>query len=120
MTRPKVLLLGEIAHARQAWDSLSPLADLVTPGVDNRAAFLQRCREGGFDGVVAIYRTYYSAAVTGRIDDELVGALPRTVRFISHTGESSKHIYDLCPCRQVTKRYYSFALTLSRGRIRPD
>jgi hypothetical protein len=58
----------------------------MTTSAKNRAEFLAECRSGRFDGVVAIYRTFPSIDVTGRIDEELVAALPRSVRFICHNG----------------------------------
>ncbi|KAJ4185662.1 glyoxylate reductase [Fusarium falciforme] len=87
MAPPKILLLGEIVHALQSWRELTSLAEIVGPGVETRAEFIEKCRQGGFDGVVALHRMYHSVAVTGLIDEELVQALPESVKFICHTGE---------------------------------
>ncbi|KAI4114160.1 MAG: hypothetical protein LQ345_005010, partial [Seirophora villosa] len=87
--KPKVLLLGEIEHepARSAYDSLSALADLVSPKSRNPSDFLQECRSGALDGTKAVYRTFQSVAVTGRIEGEVVEALAKAgVRFIAHNG----------------------------------
>lgn len=72
--------------ATDAWNSLSSIADLVTTDATNRAEFLAECRSGRFDGVVAIYRTLSSVQITGRIDAELLDALPSSVRYIANCG----------------------------------
>ncbi|KAI9683525.1 MAG: hypothetical protein M1822_006065 [Bathelium mastoideum] len=86
MSRPKALLLGEIDHARKTWESLSDVADLVYPRSSNRKDFLEECRRGDFDGVVAVYRTFPSFEITGLFDEELVGQLPKSLKFIAHNG----------------------------------
>ncbi|KKA18965.1 Phosphoglycerate dehydrogenase [Rasamsonia emersonii CBS 393.64] len=87
MTRPKVLLLGQIDH----------LADLVTPTATNRAEFIQECRDGKLDGVVVAYRTFGSASITGNIDEEIVQALPKSLRFLAHCGAGYDQI-DVHAC----------------------
>lgn len=75
--------------AREDWESLSSLATLVKPSATNRADFLQECRSGALEGVKAIYRTFSSVGVTGRIDGEVVGALGKEglqVGFLCHNG----------------------------------
>ncbi|KAM0432236.1 hypothetical protein ACHAPT_004774 [Fusarium lateritium] len=97
MHRPKVLLLGKIVHAQQAWLGLSSLAQIVDPEVKTRPEFIEKCRQGGFDGVVVVHRMYHSVAITGLIDEELVQALPESVRFICHTGAGYDQI-DVAAC----------------------
>ncbi|EEP80486.1 hydroxyacid dehydrogenase [Uncinocarpus reesii 1704] len=84
--RPKVLLLGKIDHAHAAWDSLAVLADLIEPRSTNRADFLEECRSGALDGVLVAYRTFGSVSITGLIDEELVDALPKSMRYLAHCG----------------------------------
>ncbi|CAI7637273.1 unnamed protein product [Penicillium pancosmium] len=84
--RPRILLLGEIAHAQRSWEALSELGELVQPNSKNRAEFLQECRDGKLDGVVAAYRTFASAKITGLIDEELVNVLPKSLKYLSHCG----------------------------------
>ncbi|KAL9092162.1 MAG: hypothetical protein Q9165_004595 [Trypethelium subeluteriae] len=86
MTKPKALLLGDIDHAKDTWQSLSDVADLVCPQSTNRKEFLDECRNGKYDGVVVAYRTFQSAALTGLFDEELVKALPKSIRFVAHNG----------------------------------
>lgn len=60
---------------------------MVTPSSKGgRQAFLEECKRGAFDGVVAAYRTFDSFAITGKIDAEVVAALPRTLKFLAHNG----------------------------------
>ncbi|KAM0122990.1 glyoxylate reductase [Aspergillus fumigatus] len=96
-TKPKVLLLGSIVHAHKTWQSLSEIAELITPTATNRAEFLQECRSGKLDGVVAAYRTFDSITITGFIDEELVNALPRSVSFLAHCGAGYDQI-DVHAC----------------------
>ncbi|KAL1957824.1 hypothetical protein VTO42DRAFT_5542 [Malbranchea cinnamomea] len=84
--KPKVLLLGQIDHARSTWNSLSDIAELVTPQSTNREDFIQECRSGKLDGVVVAYRTFGSVSITGLFDEELVNALPKSLRFLAHCG----------------------------------
>ncbi|KAF7118175.1 hypothetical protein CNMCM5793_007576 [Aspergillus hiratsukae] len=85
-TKPKVLLLGSIIHAHKTWESLAEIAELVTPAATNRAEFLEECRSGKLDGVVAAYRTFDSVTITGFIDEELVNALPSSFTYLAHCG----------------------------------
>ncbi|KAI8725500.1 hypothetical protein NCS52_00121200 [Fusarium sp. LHS14.1] len=102
MAPSKVLLLGEIVHALESWRGLTSLAEIIGPGVENRTEFIEKCRQGGFDGVVVLHRMYHSVAVTGLIDEELVQALPDSVKFICHTGAGYDQI-DVAACskRQI-------------------
>ncbi|EAQ88425.1 hypothetical protein CHGG_05044 [Chaetomium globosum CBS 148.51] len=67
-SRPKVLRLGVIVHAHSAWASVEEIADVLTPKSTNP------------------YRTFDSFEVTGKIDGELLDALPGSLRFICHNG----------------------------------
>ncbi|PYH99082.1 hypothetical protein BO71DRAFT_394655 [Aspergillus ellipticus CBS 707.79] len=83
---PKILLLGDIVHAHNTWSSLSSVGDLIRPTATNRTEFLEECRSGKLDGVVAAYRTFDSIKITGLIDEELVNALPSSLVFLAHCG----------------------------------
>lgn len=110
MTRPKVLRLGAVDQsvsteytnhiyvtnadhtsysAKKEFDALSEIADLVVPKSTSRKEFMEECKSGAFDGVVAAYRTFDSVIISGRIDSELVENLPRSLKFIAHNGASS-------------------------------
>ncbi|EMD00911.1 hypothetical protein BAUCODRAFT_29293 [Baudoinia panamericana UAMH 10762] len=94
--KPKALLLGSIDHARDSWNGLSDIADLVEPQAKNRAEFLEECTSGKFDGVVAAYRTF-ATDVTGLWDEELINALPKSLTFCSHLGAGYDQI-DVHAC----------------------
>lgn len=69
----------------------------MTPRSTHRAAFLEEARGGAFDGCVAAYRTFDSVEVTGRIDGELLDALPSSLRFICHNGAGYDQV-DVAAC----------------------
>jgi glyoxylate reductase len=85
MSQPKILLLGEITHAKKEWSALSSLGELITPKSTNRQDFINEAKGGAFDGTVAAFRTFQSIDITGRIDEELVAALPKGLRFLCHS-----------------------------------
>lgn len=72
--------------AGKTWEALSDVADLITTQATNRTEFIQECKAGKLDGVVVAYRTFGSFAITGRIDEELVSVLPKSMLFLSHCG----------------------------------
>lgn len=74
--------------ARQDWDALTPFAERFTSKASTRQEFLAECRSGIWDGVSIIYRTFESADLTGKFDEELVACLPASIRFICHNGKS--------------------------------
>ncbi|KAF8249292.1 hypothetical protein K440DRAFT_599020 [Wilcoxina mikolae CBS 423.85] len=85
-TKPKILLLGTIRHAHKEWASLSSIATLITPTSTNRAEFIRECQSPHFSNVVAAYRTFASASITGLIDADLVKHFPPSLKFLSHNG----------------------------------
>lgn len=89
MAKAKVLLLGDIDHAHDTWQALAADFDVVRPAAKRRDDFLAECRDGRLDGVVAAYRTFFSADVTGRWDEELVQALPASFKLVAHNGASA-------------------------------
>ncbi|EEU43007.1 uncharacterized protein NECHADRAFT_47224 [Fusarium vanettenii 77-13-4] len=95
--KPKVLLLGGIEHAYEAWDSLASIADIIKPKSTDRAAFLEESKSGVFDGVVAVYRNFTSVSTTGLVNEELLDALPDTLKFICHNGAGYDQI-DVAAC----------------------
>ncbi|KAJ5305079.1 uncharacterized protein N7443_004739 [Penicillium atrosanguineum] len=95
--RPKILLLGDINHAKKSWNALGELGELIEPTATNRADFIQECRDGKFEGVVAAYRTFHSIQITGRIDEELVKELPRSLIYLASCGAGYDQI-DVHDC----------------------
>ncbi|KAI0813685.1 D-isomer specific 2-hydroxyacid dehydrogenase [Xylaria sp. FL0064] len=98
MTKPKALLLGKLEFAQTSWKALSGLAELVTPEAKNRQEFIEECKSGTFDGIFAICdRAPSSIAITGRFDEELINALPQSVKFLCHNGAGYDNI-DTAAC----------------------
>lgn len=73
------------AHA--AWSTISDIADVIRPKATNRADFIAECGSGALDGVSVTYRTFDSAKITGKVDSELLDALPKSIKFLCHNGE---------------------------------
>ncbi|KAL2213930.1 hypothetical protein CC79DRAFT_1375375 [Sarocladium strictum] len=93
-----VLLLGRIELATASWEALSEHANLVTPKATNRQQFLEELRNGVHNNVEVICdRAPHSFAVTGKFDEELISALPPSVRFIAHNGAGYDNI-DIGSC----------------------
>ncbi|QYT00006.1 hypothetical protein H0G86_007117 [Trichoderma simmonsii] len=103
MGKPKILLLGKIDHATASWNALSDVAELVTAQAKNRAEFIEECTSGRLDGVVIICdRAPSSLAVTGKYDEELIQALPKTLKFICHNGAGYDNInVSACTARSI-------------------
>ncbi|KAG0134691.1 hypothetical protein HOY82DRAFT_206242 [Tuber indicum] len=97
MPLPIALLLGKIDHARKEWESLAEVAELKEIASGTRESTIQDFKDGKYDGVVAIYRTYDSANITGRFDEDFVSQLPSSVKFICHNGAGYDQI-DIEPC----------------------
>ncbi|KAM0258906.1 hypothetical protein ACHAQJ_003562 [Trichoderma viride] len=98
MGKPKALLLGEIDHAKASWNALCEVAELVTSQAKNRTEFIEECKSGKLDGVVVICdRAPSSLATTGKYDEELIQALPKSLKFICHNGAGYDNI-DVFAC----------------------
>lgn len=66
----------------------------------SREDFLSKCKSGAFDGVYAMYRSNDSNKITGNFNDELLDALPKSLKYICHNGAGYDNI-DIPAC---TKR----------------
>ncbi|KAI9791781.1 MAG: hypothetical protein M1833_001340 [Piccolia ochrophora] len=95
--KPKVLLLGDIEHAHDAWKTLGDIAELIGPKARERDEFLEECKSGALDGVIATYRTFDSVKITGRFDEDLINALPKSLKFICHNGAGYDQV-EIPPC----------------------
>ena len=58
----------------------------------SREDFIQKCKAGEFDDVVGLYRSNDSTSVTGPFNEELVSALPKSLKFIAHNGAGYDNI----------------------------
>ncbi|KAF2667513.1 glyoxylate reductase [Microthyrium microscopicum] len=102
MAKPKVLLLGEIEHAHDAWKALGELAELSEPESKNRAGFLEECKSGKLDGVLVCFRTFNSISITGMFDEELIQCLPKSVKYVCHNGAGYDQVdIQACTARSI-------------------
>ncbi|POR34550.1 Putative 2-hydroxyacid dehydrogenase UNK4.10 [Tolypocladium paradoxum] len=85
--KPKVLLLGKIEHALDAWSGIADIAQVLQPKAANRDDFFAECKAGAFDGASVAYRTFGSFDVTGKIDSALLDVLPKSLRFLCHNAQ---------------------------------
>ncbi|OQE24695.1 hypothetical protein PENSTE_c007G05923 [Penicillium steckii] len=99
MPSQAALLIGGISHARKEWESLSSLLTLKEFPSGTREDFIQNCKAGQYDDVVAIYRSNTSNKYTGNFDAELLAVLPQSVRYICHNGAGYDNI-DVSACSQ--------------------
>ncbi|KAK9324159.1 D-isomer specific 2-hydroxyacid dehydrogenase [Lipomyces orientalis] len=98
LSKPLVLLLGEIRHAKAEWEALSNVATLSVCDSANREEFIKDLK-GKYSEVVAVYRTFNSVAITGRFDAELLKEFPATFKYICHNGAGYDQI-DVAPCTE--------------------
>ncbi|KAG8168851.1 hypothetical protein KVR01_001600 [Diaporthe batatas] len=96
-SRPRVLQLGAIKHAHETWDAVGGIADIVVPRSTGRTGFLAEAASGAFDGCLVAYRTFGSVSITGRIDLDLLSALPPSLKYICHNGAGFDQI-DVPAC----------------------
>lgn len=82
----QTLIVRLHSSARDTWEDLSSLVEIVEPRSSNRQDFIAECKAGKLDGVVAVYRTFPSVSVTGHWDEELVQALPESLKLVAHNG----------------------------------
>lgn len=117
------LLIGQISHCRNEWEALSSLVNLkvsINPisarvsinemqeyDSGSREEFFEKCKSGEYDDVEGIYRSNDSVSVTGPFDQELVQALPKSLKYITHNGAGYDNI-DVTAC---TKRHVQVSST---------
>ncbi|KAI1339792.1 D-isomer specific 2-hydroxyacid dehydrogenase [Xylariaceae sp. FL0016] len=97
MSRPAVLLIGDLTHTNDEWQALGSKYDLLELRTGTRDQFLTNCRNGTYASVVGCYRSNASTAITGPFDQDLVAALPASWKFIAHNGAGYDNI-DVAAC----------------------
>ncbi|KAL0639941.1 glyoxylate reductase [Maublancomyces gigas] len=95
--KKKVLLLGQVNHAYEELKSLEDIAEIVKVTATNRDDFIKEAKSGAFNGVFAAYRTFVSFDITGKIDNEILEALPKSFKFLCHVGAGYDQI-DVHAC----------------------
>ena len=100
MSKPTVLLIGELNHTNKEWEEYGSKYNLKEFRTGSRDQFLSNCKTGEYDDVVALYRSNMSTTVTGPFNQELVSALPKSLKFICHNGAGYDNIdVDACTRR---------------------
>jgi glyoxylate reductase len=99
MSKPCVLLIGDLTHTNKEWAAYSSKYELKEYRTGSRDDFLSKCKTGKFDGVVGLYRSNQSASETGPFDRELVSVLPSSLKYICHNGAGYDNI-DVPACTQ--------------------
>ncbi|RFU34058.1 hypothetical protein B7463_g2290, partial [Scytalidium lignicola] len=97
MTKPAVLLIDSVAHVQREWEDCAEFATLKVFKGRTRQEFLKAIQDGTYDDVVALYRSNESTNLTGPFDEEVVGKLPKSLRYICHNGAGYDNI-DVSAC----------------------
>lgn len=100
MSKPTMLLIGGLTHTNKEWESFSSKYNLKEFRTGTRDEFLQNCQKGEYDDVVALYRSNTSVSETGPFNQELISALPKSLKYICHNGAG----YDNIDVDAVTNR----------------
>lgn len=107
MSKPTVLLIGDLTHTNQEWQSLRNKYFLKEFRTGTRSQFLSNLQSGSYDDVIALYRSNTSVSQTGPFDAELVSQLPKSLKFICHNGAG----YDNIDVEAVNDRGISVSST---------
>ncbi|KAK5096463.1 hypothetical protein LTR70_001636 [Exophiala xenobiotica] len=106
MSKPSILLVGDLAHTNKEWESLSAKYSLKEFRQGSREQFLSKLKSD-FSDVVGLYRSNQSTSETGPFDQELVSQLPKSLKFICHNGAG----YDNIDVEAVNDRQISVSST---------
>lgn len=110
MSKPTVLLIGGLTHTNKEWEAFGSKYNLKEFRTGTRDEFLQNCKDGEYDDVVALYRSNTSVSQTGPFNQELVSALPKSLKYICHNGAG----YDNIDVDAVTNKGLRVSSTPSR------
>ncbi|WFD32986.1 glyoxylate reductase [Malassezia sp. CBS 17886] len=101
---PRILLMDDIQLAASELRRLEQSTNMARNTTTTRAELIAAFQPGGqYADVVGLYRHFggaRSVRVSGRFDEELVAALPATLRFIVHNGAG----YDQLDIAALTRR----------------
>ncbi|KAH8719490.1 D-isomer specific 2-hydroxyacid dehydrogenase [Phaeosphaeriaceae sp. PMI808] len=108
MSQRAALLIGKLSHTQKEWQNCAQVASKLYeyPG-GSREDFLSKCKSGEFENVFALYRSNDSNPITGDFNEELIEALPKSLKFICHNGAGYNNI-DVAAC---TRRGISVSST---------
>lgn len=100
MSKPTVLLIGELTHTNQEWQALSSKYNLKEFRTGKRDQFISNLKSGEYKDVVGVYRSNMSVSQTGPFDAELVSLLPSGLKWVCHNGAG----YDNIDVNAVNER----------------
>lgn len=95
----KILLCGEIYHAKKELEDLEKEYEVIVPTSKSREEFIKDLQTKYTDFSV-LYRTFSSYCYTGQIDEELVSYFPKNLKAIANFGAG----YDQVDVLPLTKR----------------
>ncbi|OJJ87602.1 D-mandelate dehydrogenase-like dehydrogenase [Aspergillus glaucus CBS 516.65] len=99
---PAALLIGAITHARKEWEDLSSFLTLKEFPSGTREDFIQNCKNGEYNDVVAIYRSNASTKFTGPFNAEMLSVLPSSLKYICHNGAGYDNVdVDACTQKEI-------------------
>jgi glyoxylate reductase len=108
MSQRAALLIGKLSHTKKEWQECAKFASKLYEYPDgSREDFISKGKSGEFDNLFALYRSNDSNPITGDFNEELVEALPKSLKFICHNGAGYNNI-DVAAC---TKRGISVSST---------
>ena len=92
MSKPTVLLLGDLAHCNKEWTDFGSKYELKEFRKGNREQFLSNIKAGEYDNVKGLYRSNNSTSETGPFDSDLLKVLPKSLKYIAHNGAGYDNI----------------------------
>jgi glyoxylate reductase len=108
MSQRAALLIGKLTHTQKVWEDCAQIASkLYEYPEGSREDFVSKCKSGEYDNLFALYRSNDSNPITGDFNEELIDALPKSLKFICHNGAGYNNI-DVAAC---TKRGISVSST---------
>ncbi|KDE07074.1 hypothetical protein MVLG_02649 [Microbotryum lychnidis-dioicae p1A1 Lamole] len=102
--KQKILMMDEIILAKKDYADLASRYEMIPLSSKTREEFIQDCAsEKKYASVEGMYRHFKGAStkVTGRFDHELVQALPKKLKFVTHNGAG----YDQIDIPSCTSRH---------------
>ncbi|SCV67432.1 BQ2448_5043 [Microbotryum intermedium] len=103
--KQKILMMDEIVLAKKDYTDMASRYEMIPLSSKTRQDFIHDCASNNkYGGVEGMYRHFKSAStkVTGRFDPELVQALPKNLKFITHNGAGYDQIdIPACTSRQI-------------------
>ena len=106
MSKPSILLIGDLSHTQNEWKALESKYTLKEYRSGSRDDFLSKLKTE-FNDIVGLYRSNQSTSETGPFDAEMITALPKSLKYICHNGAG----YDNIDIQAVNDRQISVSST---------